>query len=290
MKKVVITGAGGFVGRRLASRFEEEKSVEVATFDPRKNSLFIPRTLRNLVSKAEVVYHLAAVNDPKGHGILKTNIFGTWGILEAVRRYSPSSRFIFASSFAVYKKPESKVIINEGYATIPRNIYGFTKLIGEKLCLFYSKIFGIKVLIMRISNIYGPMMPPFKHSVIATFIEKIRTGKNIEVSGNGEQTRDFIYIDDVIEALVLANLIIDRFIILNLCSGEETSINKLIRLISDSLHKEPKVSYGHLPDNGGLWKGDNSKARTKLGWVPKIILKKGWEKYYENWNLYSQLS
>ena len=278
MKKVVITGAGGFVGRKLASRLEVEKDIEAAAFDPEINSLFIPRTLRSLVSKAEVVYHLAAVNDPKGRGIFKTNIFGTWGILEAVRRYAPGSRFIFASSFAVYREPESKVIINEGYATIPRNLYGFTKLIGEKLCLFYSKIFGIKVSIMRISNIYGPMMPPFKHSVIATFIEKIRTGKNIEVSGNGEQTRDFIYVDDVIEALILANSIKGRFIILNVCSGEETSINKLIRLISDKLHKKPKVSYGRLPDNGGLWKSDNLKARKKLGWVPKVTLEKGLEK------------
>lgn len=278
MKKVVITGAGGFVGGKLAARLEAEKNIEVEIFDPKINSLFIPGTLRNMVSKAEAVYHLAAVNDPKGHGILKTNIFGTWGILEAVRRYSPKSSFIFASSFAVYKEPKSRVIINESYATIPRNIYGLTKLIGEKLCLFYSKIFSIKITIMRISNIYGPTMLPFKHSVVATFIEKIRTGKNIEVSGNGEQTRDFIYINDVIEALVLANSIKDRFIILNLCSGEETSINKLIRLISDRLHKKPKVSYKHLFDNGGLWKGDNSKARRKLGWVPKVGLEKGLEK------------
>lgn len=278
MIKVAITGSSGFVGRRLVAKLRENRDTELVIFDSKRNSLLRPKTLQELVERTNVVYHLAAVNDSKKPGILKTNILGTLGLLEAVRKWAYSSGIVFASSFAVYKTPLRGGVIDERCAIFPRNIYGFTKLIGEKLCYLYSKLFGVKVIIVRISNIYGPGMPPFKHSVISTFIERIKSGKSIEISGDGEQTRDFIYLDDVVEALILASSIKDQFCILNICSGEETSINKLAKLISTKLCKKTNLSYRYSLSIDGRWKGSNLKARKKLGWIPKISLEKGLEK------------
>lgn len=269
MKKVVITGASGFVGKKLVAKLKDGKGVNVAVFDSKRNSLFMPRTLRDLVKESDVFYHLAAVNDPLNSGILKTNILGTWGVLEAVRRYAPDLRFVFASSFAVYKTPLLGEVINEESPTSPRNIYGFTKLVGEKLCLFYSKMFGIKVSIVRISNIYGPGMPPFRHSVVSTFIERIKNGKSVEISGSGKQIRDFIYIDDVLDALISIGDLDNQAVILNICSGEDVSINSLVKIIERKFGKKVKKIYRKEKKEGGYWKGDNKRAFDLLSWKPR---------------------
>lgn len=275
MNKVAITGSSGFVGKKLVGKLKENKDIELMVFDSKRNSLLKPRTLKGLVNRSEVVYHLAAVNDSNKSGILRTNIIGTLGVLEAIRKWARSSRIVFTSSFAVYKTPSRGEVVDENYAIFPRNIYGFTKLMGEILCYLYSKLFGVKVTIVRISNIYGPGMPPFKHSVISTFIERIKSGKSIGMLGNGNQTRDFIYLDDVIEALMLAGSIKDRFCLLNVCSGEEVSVNKLAELLFIKLNKKINISYKHSLSVEGRWKGSNLKARRKLGWIPKTSLDKG---------------
>lgn len=268
MKKVVVTGADGFVGRELSASFKEKRGFRVVSLDSKKNLLFSPKTLRGLVKESDIIYHLASINDPKNPKIFKTNILGTWGVLEAVRRYSPSIRFIFASSFAVYKAPNQKIMIDENYSTIPRNFYGFTKLIAEKLCLFYSKLFGINIVITRISNIYGPGMPPFKHSVVSTFTEKIKKGGVIEISGNGEQTRDFVYIDDVIKALIAIGEKKAISGIFNICSGNSISLNKLVGLIERKFNRKIKRVYkGEVRSE--YWVGNNGKAKKFLQWKPR---------------------
>ena len=269
MRKVTITGASGFVGKNLVAKLKDSRGVEVAIFNSKRNSLFRPRTFRELIEGSSAIYHLAAVNDPKDPGILKTNILGTWGVLEAVRRYAPASKVVFVSSFAVYRTPLLGEVIDEKYATFTRNVYGFTKLVGEKLCFFYSKVFGMRVAIARISNIYGPGMPPFKHSVVSTFIERIRNGKSIEISGSGDQTRDFIYIGDVLDALIAMGDKDKPIGIFNICSGESISINNLVEIIEEKFKKKIKKIYKKEGDEGGYWRGDNRKASKELSWRPR---------------------
>lgn len=269
MRKVTITGASGFVGKNLVAKLKDERGVEVAIFNFKRNSIFRPKTLRELMEGSSVIYHLAAVNDPKDPGILKTNILGTWGVLEAARRYASTSKVVFASSFAVYKTPLLGEVVDERFATFPRNIYGFTKLVGEKLCLFYSKVFGMRVAIARISNIYGPGMPPFKHSVVSTFIERISNRKGIEISGSGEQTRDFIYVDDVLDALIVMGDKDKPIGVFNICSGEAVSINNLVEIIEEKFKKKTKKIYKKEGDEGGYWRGDNRKASKLLLWRPR---------------------
>lgn len=278
MQKVAITGASGFVGKKLIIELVRSGGYKIVVFDSKTNSLFRPKTLQSLISGCDIIYHLAAINDPKGQGIIKTNILGVWGVLEAIRRYAPNSKLVFTSSFAVYKNPKLGDVVDEKFKKYPRNIYGFTKLIGEIICIFYSKVFRIKVSIVRISNIYGPGMPPFRHSVISTFIEKIKKGENLEISGNGEQTRDFIYIDDVVKALISVGLSKSKFDIFNICSGREISINTLTHLISGRLNKNIKISYFSGSNNEGYWKGSNQKVKKRFGWSPEISLEEGLKK------------
>lgn len=265
--RIAVIGATGFLGSALVTKLRKLLKREVVIFDRRAHSLFDTASLKPLIFGCDAIYHLAAINNSKDPRILKINILGTWKVLEAVRKYSPSAKFIFASSFAVYKTPNKKIAIDESHPATPRNIYGFTKLIGEKLCLFYSKLFGIDVAIARMSNIYGPSMPSFKHSAVATFVEKIRNGKTVEISGDGEQTRDFIHIDDVVNALVSLGEKENARGLFNICSGDSVSINRVISLIERKFKKKVKRVYqGKVKRE--YWKGSNEKAKKLLLWKP----------------------
>lgn len=230
----------------------------------------------------DVVVHLAAntgvapsVDDPRSD--CYANVIGTLNMLEAARE-NGVKRFVFASSGAPAGEVDPP--IHEELPPHPVSPYGASKLAGEGYCSAYYRTFGLETVCLRFSNVYGPGSI-HKGSVVAKFFSLSTRGESWCVYGDGEQTRDFIYIDDLIEAVYLASNTKDiggeTF---QIATNSETSINELIGLMRDVLSKRGVDTAEVLYEPARLGDvkrnySDISKARKVLGWEPKIELKNG---------------
>lgn len=275
MVRIAVTGATGFLGKSLILELRKELGIDLRLFDRNKYSLFPPSSLESFVERRDIIYHLAGINDPSNTEIYKVNVMGTINLLEAIRKSCPNSKLIFSSSLAVYKPPSKGDHIDEKYPTIPRNYYGFTKLLAEEVISFYYRTYKIKSVILRFSNIYGKGMPPNKHSVISNLDFAIKNDTTFTVNGKGAQTRDFLYLDDAITALIKSKEISSDYGIYNVCSGREVSINELILLFEKKLNKKIRVKHNFSENSQGYWKGNNSLFKKESLWSPETTIEKG---------------
>lgn len=241
---------------------------------------------RNLAARAaqgvDIIVHLAAntgvgpsVEDP--HSDCLVNIIGTLNYLEAAR-HTGVNRFIFASSGASIGECEPP--IHEELAPHPVSPYGASKLAGEGYCSVYFRTFGIKTVVLRFGNIYGTGSN-HKTSVVAKFIRQAMHGEVLEIYGDGTQTRDFIYIDDLVRAIQLVATI-DGIggEIFQIATNSETTVNelvdKLLSVLADADIHDVKVHHGasRLGDVRRNF-SDISKAKLLLGWQAEAGLTDG---------------
>ncbi len=231
---------------------------------------------------ADVIVHFAAntgvpksVEDPRGDCL--NNVIGTFNYLEAARR-NKVSRFVFASSGAPAGEVEPP--IHEEMAPHPVSPYGASKLAGEGYCSAYNKTFGVQTVALRFGNVYGPGSG-HKTSVVAKFIRQALNGETLEIYGDGSQTRDFIYIDDLIEAVMLAatkpGIGGETF---QIATNKETTLDEMVELLLRAFDEggidRPTIVKGE-PRLGDVKRNfsDTAKARRMLGWLPKTNLAKG---------------
>ena len=231
---------------------------------------------------ADVVVHLAAntgvgpsVADPRFD--CETNVIGTLNCLEAARK-AGVGRFVFASSGAPAGACEPP--ITETIAPRPASPYGASKLAGEAYCCAYANAFGLPTVALRFSNVYGPLSGR-KGSVVANFIRRGLSGKPIVINGDGRQTRDFIYVDDLVRAILCAaahegggNELFQ------IATGKETSVIEVLTLLRVKLARmglgELEVTYGDRAAADVLRNyADIAKARRVLGWEPRVGLEDG---------------
>ena len=236
----------------------------------------------------DVITHLAAntgvpqsVENPRID--METNVGGTFNLLEAARQRGVD-KFIFASSGAPLGEVEPP--IHEELAPHPVSPYGASKLAGEAYCSAYFKTYGLQTIALRFGNVYGPRSK-HKSSVVAKFIKQALGGEILEIYGDGNQTRDFIYIDDLIHAIILSAFE-------DGCSGEifqiatskETTVNELISVlkkvfIQNGLKDLKIVNTSRRQGDVRRNFSDTSKAKEMLGWLAKIELEDGIRKTYE---------
>jgi UDP-glucose 4-epimerase len=230
----------------------------------------------------DVIVHLAA-NTGVGPSVENpridcyTNVIGIFNYLDAAR-INKVPRFIFASSGAPAGEVEPP--IHEELPPHPVSPYGASKLAGEGYCSAYNKSFGIDTIVLRFGNVYGPRSL-HKSSIVAKFIRKGLAGEALEVYGDGKQTRDFIFIDDLIDALLsssyLENIGGETF---QIASGMETTIGEmtenLINVMKDFGVNDIKVINGETRV-GDVKRNysDTTKAKKRLGWKPKVNQKMG---------------
>lgn len=294
MKKVLVLGGAGFIGKALLAKLKglhfeitavdrvwknEFKGVECVTGD-----VFDEVLLSKVMKGQDIVFHLASTtvpaisNDsPKFDCI--SNVGGTLNILDAMVANDVGKIVFTSSGGTVYGVPEETPIA-ENASNLPICAYGISKLSIEKYMKLYSYLHGIKATVLRLSNPFGPGQDPEKgQGVIATFIQRALDGKEIEIWGDGTVVRDFVYIDDVIDAFVLASQLKKGFTLLNIGQGEGKSLKDILHVIERELKCDLFVTYkpSRSCDVPKVVL-DVRKARQVLGWEPKYSFDEGVKK------------
>jgi UDP-glucose 4-epimerase len=298
---VLVTGGAGFIGSHLTDRLVE-RGDEVVVLDDfstgkRANlrsaeaggALVIEADIRDRGAvddvvrshRPDVILHLAAqmdvrksVADPFFDS--SVNIGGTINVLEAAREVG--ARIVFASSGgAIYGEGEGRRLpFREQDDAYPDSPYGQSKLAGEGYCALYERLYGQSTIAIRIGNVYGPRQDPRGEAgVIAIFCGRFGAGEAPTVFGNGEQTRDYVYVDDIVEALMLAGASTHHGAI-NAGTGQETSVLDLIRGLAAEFGED--VAPVYEPERTGEVQRtaiDPARAEEVLEWRARVGLADG---------------
>jgi UDP-glucose 4-epimerase len=292
-RRVLVTGGAGFVGgavvRRLVAAgarvtvlddlFTGQPEVVPATAQLVRGSVEDEPLVRELVGESSVVFHLAARNiiastkDPRND--FATNIGGTLNVLLAARA-SKVDRVVYTGSTSIYGNPRS-IPINEDDGIVPLSPYAVSKLGGENYCMAFYESYGLPVSVVRYSNVFGIGQRPDNPycGVIAKFFASAYEGRPLQIHGDGQQTRDFTYIDDAVDATLLS-AIQPRAEgeVFNVGTGIETSINELARLIGQAVERSIEIEHIDRRDIDNIRRRVVSieKARRMLRWSPQVTM------------------
>ncbi len=293
--QVLITGGAGFIGAALANRLvslghhvrvlDDLSAGDPAQLDSRViftrgDVRDIPK-LWSLMQGVDCVYHLAArVSVPESilfpREYNDVNVGGTVSVMEAIRTVGVK-RVILASSGTVYGEQPNQPL-RETMAPNPPAPYAVTKIASEYYLFTLGALYGVETVALRIFNAYGPGQPlPVSYPpVIPQFLRQILGGGSVVIHGNGTQTRDFVYIDDVVQALVAAAKAPADGQIINVGSGQETSINDLVATLEKVTGKSAHVLYNPQASGGvSRMVADLTRARKLLGYKPRVSLEEG---------------
>ncbi|MDA1197792.1 MAG: NAD-dependent epimerase/dehydratase family protein [Proteobacteria bacterium] len=298
--KSIVTGGAGFIGSNLVDRLVKEghqvividnfisgdkknlshhskKIVKIINLD-----IVQDKKLNKYFYNVDYVFHLAglaeiipSIKNPKNYFI--NNVLGTLNVLEACKN-KKIKKFVYAASSSCYGNPK-KFPTSEDEKVDTKNPYAMTKFLGEELVMKYATIFGMPNVSFRFFNVYGPRLNTSGQygAVFSNFLKQKKNKKPLTIVGNGNQTRDFIYVEDLIDAFlqILKNKKVNE--IYNLGSGKETSINKIAqifggkRIFVPKRLGEPKRSLANI-----------SKIRKDINWTPKISIEEGIKRFLKN--------
>ena len=302
--KTLVTGGAGFIGSHLVDRLikENHKVVVIDNLSTGKKvnlnkkakfykidicSPCISEIFKK--EKPQVVFHYAAQIDVRKSvenpiEDAKINILGSLNIIQNFIRINPPNqpksvfkKIIFASSGAIYGDTDI-IPTSENHFPRPLTPYGITKLSIEKYLDYYYKIFGLPFTSLRLANVYGPRQnSKGEAEVVAIFIDKMLSDKQPIINGSGQQTRDFVYVSDVIEANILA-MKENKVGVFNIGTAKETNINTIFRKLKKMTNSKCRKVHG-LAKFAEQKRSclDFQKAKKELGWKPKYSLEKGLE-------------
>ena len=302
--KALVTGGGGFIGSHLVERlFRDGRDVRVLdnfATGHRANLAAVEgdveliegdiqsyERVHNAVRGCEVVFHLAAlpsvprsIQDPLTS--TASNVTGTLNVLLAARDEGVR-RVIFASSSSVYG-PQREYPQREDAAARPISPYGVSKLAAEGYCRAFSQVYGLETVAVRYFNVFGPRQDPLSQyaAVIPKFITAALRGERPVIFGDGEQSRDFTYIDNTVDGTLLAStaegVAGETF---NVACGEATTLNQLLHHVRDISGKDIEAVYeARQPGDLQRSQADISRAREALGYDPAIDVRAGLERTF----------
>ena len=294
--RFLITGAAGFLGSALANRLVRENNVvrgldDLSTGDP---TTLLPEVhltrgdvndrpkLWTLLQDIDCVYHLAArVSVPESilypREYNQVNVGGTVTLMEAMRDVGVR-RVVFISSGAVYGEQGAQPLMEDATPN-PRSPYAVSKLSAEYYIRTIGLLWGIETVALRVFNAYGPgqHLPPVHAPVIPYFLRQACHNGTLVVHGDGSQTRDYVYLDDVVNAMAAASTAPDiNQKIINIGSGTETSVRELVNLVLEVTGGKPEVVYNPRNEGGPRrMRADLTLAEQLLGYRPAIDLRTG---------------
>ena len=292
---ILITGAAGFIGSHIADAYIAEGHHVVIVDDlsggVRENinpkAIFYQVDIRSekieeifRKERIDVVNHLAAqmdvrrsVADPQFDA--SVNVLGVLNVLENARKHGVT-KIIFSSTGGAIYGEQDYFPADEEHPLRPLSPYGITKLTTEKYLFFYKAVYGIDHVVLRYANVYGPRQNPHGEAgVVAIFCNKLLKGEQPVINGDGKQTRDYVFVGDVVRANVLA-LNYKGTDIFNIGTGIETDVNVLFRVLRDYLN--PSCPEQHaLAKAGEQMRSVISakKIQCTLGWEPTVLLQDG---------------
>lgn len=309
LKRALVTGGAGFIGSHIVDALLK-KGLEVAVLDDlssgRKSNLdyalsqysskcsFILGSINDREALAKVsefapdtIYHLAAQMDVRKSVVdpvadAEANIVGTINLLETAVRAS-CKRIIFSSTGGAIYGNQDIFPAPESHATRPESQYGVSKLCAEHYLDLYSRTHNFLATSLRFSNVYGPRQNPHGEAgVVAIFCEKFFSGKTLNIFGDGKQTRDFVYVKDVVQACLLAALRPEtpNFAVYNVGTGVEKSVIDLVQVYRESAASfgVDKVTVEHKPARAGeQFRSviDPSFIFNSLKWKPEVTFEAG---------------
>lgn len=293
MKKVLLSGASGFIGSNLTKALLKKNyhvigidnlitgSIDnISNLFQNENFRFIEADVTKYIKieeKIDYVFHFASPASPIDYlkypiQTLKSNAIGGHNLLGLAKKNK--AKFILASTSEVYGDPLEHPQKESYYGNVnpigPRSIYDESKRFIESMTIAYNKCHDLDTSILRIFNTYGPKMKINDGRVLPTFIKQASQNQDITINGNGKQTRSFCYIDDLISGILkIMNVKYSRPI--NLGNDDEVSIKEVAKLIIDLLNSRSKLVFKDLPIDDPLQrKPDITLAKKKLNWKPTI--------------------
>lgn len=304
-KKILITGGAGFIGSSLANALVKV-GAKITILDAMlplyggnkfnlrgikddinfiKGDIRDKKLITEVVKNKDIIYNLAAqvsYIDSKDSPFLDLDIngFGHLNILEAARYHNPKVKILFSSSRMVYGKILIKPV-GENHPTEPLSIYGIHKLLAEKYYAYYHRTFGLDTVAVRIPNPYGPrqQMKHSKYSIVGWFIRQALENKIVKIFGDGRQDRDYIYIDDIVDAFLRLSVFGKAGEVYNIGTSERVCFVEMVDTVIKAVGSGKK-EYAPWPKNyeknetGGYF-ADVSKIRADTNWQPKINLSNG---------------
>ncbi len=300
--KVIVTGVAGFIGSQLAERLindgfsvigidsfsdyyprskKESNLSKLKSFDGFQfvEGDILKLNLDGLLDGVSYIFHEAAQAGVRGSWgdsfevYLHDNIYATQRLFEVVKTLKELKGFIFASSSSIYGDAE-RYPTSEEDPPKPVSPYGVTKLACEHLCRVYQKNFGVQITILRYFTVYGPRQRP--DMAFYRFIDAMVHGKEFVVYGDGEQTRNFTHVSDIIEANILAMKNNASGEVFNIGGGSQISVNDVIRLLESMIEKKAFVRYAEWQKGDARnTAADITRANKILGYYSKVSIDKG---------------
>ena len=297
--KVIVTGGAGFIGSHLTDALVD-RGFDVHVIDDlsagkleniNKLAVFHKEDIRNfeaikkIIEGAKYVFHVAAkprvqvsIQNPlETHDI---NVNGTVNVLVASKE-TGVKRVVYSASSSAYGEQDTMPLHEEMHAR-PISPYGLQKYIGELKCRVFSRVYGMETVSLRYFNVYGPRLVSEGGAydlVIGRFLKQRKEGKPITIVPDGEQTRDFTHVRDVVMANILAmeSDKVGKGEVINIGAGKNYSINKIADIIGGPVvYCEPRMEPKHTL-------ADNRRAKELLGWEPKVTLEEGIEELKKIW-------
>ena len=285
-KKILVTGGSGFIGSNLINKLEK-LGAGVFNYDISKNYDILDKIkLSSVITKKfDIIFHLAglsgSVTESKQNELyFSVNTFGTLYLCDSIVKYSPTAKLVISSSRLEYGMPEY-LPVNENHPTLPTSIYGLSKLTATQLTLLHAKTHKLDTIIFRTSNVYGPHSKKTfdGYNIVNYFIDQAQNGQSLTIFGKGNQKRDYIYIDDFINALILASTSKKSNQIYNLGFGQGIKLKDMAKIITKTVGNG-RIVYKQWPKDykqveTGSYISDITKIKKELGFNLKVNFEEG---------------
>ena len=304
-RKVMVTGALGFIGSNLTRALADlgaevlavdsllpdyggnlfnlagyEDKVRVNIADVRGHAVeYLVQGQEVLFNLAGQVSHLDSMNDPFTD--LEINCRSQLWILEALRKRNPAAKVVYAGTRQVYGKPRS-LPVSEDHLLTPTDVNGINKISGEMYHLVYHSVYGIRACSLRLTNTYGPrqLIRHNRQGFIGWFMRQVTLGEPIQIFGDGNQKRDFDYVDDVVDAFLRAGAMEQADgQVFNLGGQAAVSLRQLVETMIEIAGAGSYTLVPFPPERKAIdigdFRADSSRIRKALGWQPRVPLREG---------------